>query len=231
MGNKISSLLIVAALIGPVQPASAQSVVVDQGTFSIEINGVALGSEEFSIRRAGFGNDAAFIADAVVKLRDERGQRELHPLLRATAPAGASDGYQLKVTGSAPVEVTMNLVGPRFVSRFESLEGQEEREFRARRNTRILESMVAHHYYFLRDLREGDHTAVITPLERVEISLLVGPWLEEELSLGRNIVPARRVSFSSDGTQRTVWFDRQGRVLRVDIPALGYVAVRADLVG
>jgi len=35
-----------------------------------------------------------------------------------------------------------------------------------------------------------------------------------------------------DGEQeRVVWFDRQGRVLRVDIPALQYVAERSDLVG
>jgi hypothetical protein len=46
------------------------------------------------------------------------------------------------------------------------------------------------------------------------------------------VVPARQSVFSEDdGTERRVWFDRQGRVLRVEIPSLGWVAERTDLVG
>jgi hypothetical protein len=53
-----------------------------------------------------------------------------------------------------------------------------------------------------------------------------------ELRLGPNRVPALRVDFASDrDDDRVVWFDRQGRVLRVEIPSLRYVAERIDLVG
>lgn len=211
--------------------AVAQSVVVDQGTFAILIDGEEMGSEEFSIRRAGLLNNAAFIASGVVSLRHADGVSELRPVLRARAPVGATDGYQLKVTGPSPLEVTMNVAGPRFVSRFQSTRGREEREFRARPETRILDSGIAHHYYFLRALREGDTAPIISPQLRLEGLLRVSAVVDEELQVGKNLVQARRVTFEREGYEQTVWFDRQGRVIRVEIPSEGYVAVRRDLVG
>jgi hypothetical protein len=59
----------------------------------------------------------------------------------------------------------------------------------------------------------------------------VGAAREESLQLGPNVVDARRVELSAGDDRRIVWFDRLGRVLRVSIPARGYVAQRTDLVG
>ena len=42
---------------------------------------------------------------------------------------------------------------------------------------------------------------------------------------------ARRVAFRSGEHERIVWFGSQGQVLRVEVPSLGYVAERQDLVG
>jgi hypothetical protein len=151
MTKMISGLTAVLTLAWAPYDASGQSVVVDQGTFSVEIAGELVGTEEFSIRRAGFNTEAAFIANGVITLQTGEGAEELRPLLRASGPAGSAEGYQLTLTGKAPLEITMNLARPRFVSRFESARGTEEREFRARPETRILELMVAHHYYFLRN--------------------------------------------------------------------------------
>ena len=211
-------------------PAAAQSVV-DQGTFSIEIDGSVVGTEEFKIRRVGFNRSAIFIADGVVALGDESGSQEIRHLLRVSGSAGAAEAYELTLSGAEPLEITMNLARPRFVSRFESPEGQEEREFRAREETRIIEVMVAHHYYFVRDLQEGESAPIIVPRDRREGTFSTGSIVEEELRLGRNRVAARRVSFMDDASEHRVWFDRQGRVLRVEIPDLGYVATRTDLVG
>ena len=91
--------------------------------------------------------------------------------------------------------------------------------------------MVAHHYYFVRDLQEGESAPIIVPRDRREGTISTGSIVEEELRLGRNRVAARRVSFMDDASEHRVWFDRQGRVLRVEIPDLGYVATRTDLVG
>jgi hypothetical protein len=37
------------------------------------------------------------------------------------------------------------------------------------------------------------------------------------------------VDFTSGEERHAVWFDRLGRVLRVEVPARGYVAERVDL--
>ena len=197
-------------LIGTVLELGAQSAVVDQGTFSVSVSGEVIGREEFSIRRAGLGRSAAYIASGAVTLLLDGESQELRPLLSAHAPEGATDGYQLKVTGMDASEIVINLVGPRFVSSFRSAAGEEEREFSARTHTRIVEQFVAHHYYFLANVSEGT---------------------QEELRLGQNRVEARRVVFQDGDHERIVWFDRQGRVLRVEIPGLEYVAERQDLVG
>lgn len=218
-------------LIGTVLELGAQSAVVDQGTFSVSVSGEVIGREEFSIRRAGLGRSAAYIASGAVTLLLDGESQELRPLLSAHAPEGATDGYQLKVTGMDASEIVINLVGPRFVSSFRSAAGEEEREFSARTHTRIVEQFVAHHYYFLANVSEGTQVPVIEPRARVVMDLVAGAWTNEELRLGQNRVEARRVVFQDGDHERIVWFDRQGRVLRVEIPGLEYVAERQDLVG
>ena len=229
LGRSLIASLLLA--IGTALGLSAQSVVVDQGTFSVSIGGEVIGTEDFSIRRAGLGRTAAYIASGAVTLSRDGESQELRPLLSTHAPEGAADGYQLKVTGMDASEVVLNLVGPRFVSNFRSAAGEEEREFSASAQTRIVEQFVAHHYYFLGNVNEGAQVPVIEPRSRLVMDLVAGPWVDEELPLGPNRVNARKVVFRSGEQERVVWFDRQGRVLRVEIPALQYVAERQDLVG
>lgn len=211
--------------------ASAQNVVLDQGTFRIWVDGREAGTEEFTIRRAGLGADATIIAHAVVSLTVPEGARELRPVLEALLPDGTASGYQLKISGSETTELSVNLAGRRYVSMLRSDVGEEEREFLARPETRIVEAWVAHQYYFLRGVREGERAHVIEPRSRRQVQLVVGVWSEEALTLGANVVQARKVALTSGDETRTVWFDQQGRVLRVDVPALGYRAQRDDLVG
>ena len=229
LGRSLLASLVLAT--GSALGLGAQSVVVDQGTFSVAIDGEVIGSEEFSIRRAGLGRTAVYFASGTVTLSRNGESQELRPMLSAHAPEGAADGYQLKVTGFDASEIELNLVGPRFVSSFRSAAGQEEREFSATAHTRILEQFVAHHYYFLGDVTDGTLVPVIEPRSRLAINLVAGAWVDEELLLGPNRVAARKVVFRDGEQERVVWFDRQGRVLRVEIPALRYVAERQDPVG
>ena len=210
---------------------SAQSVVVDQGTFGLSIHGERSGSEDFIIRRAGLGNQAAFISRGVVVRTLDGASEEFTTLLRVTATEGTAAGYEFKSSRPVPVEIMLNASGPRYFSRFISGEGQEEREFRAEPGTRIVEQQVAHHLYFLGNVLKDSTVHVIEPLSRTDREFLVSTQQDEEIRLGRNRVLARRVIFTSADGDRIVWFDRQGRVLRVEIPTIGYLAEREDLVG
>jgi len=218
------------ALIAPLG-LSAQSVVVDRGTFGLSIHGEKIGTEDFIIRRAGLGNEAAFISRGVVVRTLNGTSEEFTTLLRVTANEGTAAGYEFKSSGPAPIEIMLNISGPRYFSRFISGEGQEEREFLAERGTRIIEHQVAHHFYFLGNVPNDSIVHVIEPLSRTDRQFLVSAEQDEEIRLGRNRVLARRVMFTSADGDRIVWFDRQGRVLRVEIPGIGYLAVREDLVG
>ena len=209
----------------------AQSVVVDRGTFGLSIHGEKIGTEDFIIRRAGLGNEAAFISRGVVVRTLNGTSEEFTTLLRVTANEGTAAGYEFKSSGPAPIEIMLNISGPRYFSRFISGEGQEEREFLAERGTRIVEHQVAHHFYFLGNVPNDSIVHVIEPLSRTDRQFLVSVEQDEEIRLGRNRVLARRVMFTSADGDRIVWFDRQGRVLRVEIPGIGYLAVREDLVG
>jgi hypothetical protein len=204
---------------------------VDEGTFTVRLAGRVAGTEEFAIRRAGVGSDATVIANAVVLLGTGAARLELRPLLEAVLPDGAATSYQLKVSGSETAELSLALAGRRYVSRIRTQEGEEEREFLARPETRIIEEGVAHQYYFLRNVRDGARVPVIEPRTRRQLQLVASASTDEELRIGAASVQARRVTFSGGDAERVVWYDRQGRVLRVEIPARGYVAERQDLVG
>ena len=227
-------LLLLATLLGTMVPSAvgAQGIVVDQGQFTVRIAGATVGTESFVIRRAGLGRDDAIFANGVASVRVDGAQREIRPLLRALPPDGVTESYQVAVTGPDALEARLARSGRRYVATIQSAVGAEDREFQARADTRVIELGLAHHYYFLRDVREGRQVHVIEPRSRRQVTLTVGSRTEEELPLGPNTVTARRVELTSDEEDhRTVWYDRQGRVLRVEIPSLDYVAERTDLVG
>lgn len=231
--NGRACLLALLSLCAPVSPLSAQGVVVDQGRFAVTLDARQAGTEEFSVRRAGFGRDDAFYANSVIRLSREGGAQEVRTLLRASPPDGATEEYQATVTGLEAMELglTRDRIGGRYRALVRSGLGEENREFPARPDTKTLDLDVAHQYYFLRELREGSTVHVLVPRDRRQTSMRVGPWSEDEIQLGPNRVVARRVELSSGEDRHVVWFDRLGRVVRVEVPGRGYVAERTDLVG
>ncbi len=219
---------LVAALLIP-NGARAQGVVVDQGRFDVTLNGRAAGTEEFTIRRAGIGREDAIFANAVVHLTRNGREQEVRPLLRALPPDGVATGYQVEVTGVDAMKLRLSRVRQRYVAVIDSDLGEEQREFPADSDTRIVELDVAHQYYFLRETQEGAKTPVLEPRTRSRLTFETGPASDEELRVGQSVVNARRVDFKTADDVRTVWYDRLGRVLRVSIPSRGYVAQRTDL--
>lgn len=220
-------LLFTASFFAP-PPATAQGIVVDQGQFAVSFGGASAGTEDFSIRRAGLGREEAFFANATIGLTRDGRPQEIRPLLRAIAPAGVASEYQVEVAGADALELGLRRVGRRYVATIHSEIGEEQREFPAEPDTWILEADVAHLYYFLRDAAEGSVTPVVVPRSRTRLELTAGASADEDLRVGSTVVPARRVEFSAGEDRRTVWFDQLGRVLRVEIPATGYVAERTD---
>jgi ribosomal protein L27 len=232
MRSFVSSFSVLLLSLVHASMAQSQGIVVDQGQFRIVVDGRQVGTEEFSIRRAGIGRDDALFATGVVVRGEGTTRQEVTPLLRASPPDGVLAGYQVKVAGRDALDFQLSLVAGRYVAVARSPLGDEEREFPAREDTRLLDRGVAHHYYFLRDVRPGDRVHVIEPGTRTQGTLLVIARTEADLTLDGRIIQARRIELTlGEEEPRVVWYDRLGRVLRVEIPALRYVAERTDLVG
>lgn len=227
--HRLWSLLALLTLSAP-SVASAQSVVVDEGTFEVEIAGVVAGTETFSIRRTGIGRSATYFSTGVIQTTTGDTRSEIRPLLRTSGDEGVAVGYQVKITAEEALEVVINLAPPRYLARFTSSTGQEEREFRARADTRIVDAMVAHQFHFLAGVNVGDVVPVIEPTSRRDYDATVEAAEDVALEVGPVTVQARRVRFVGRAGVRVVWFNRQGFVLRVEVPDLGYAAQRTDLV-
>jgi hypothetical protein len=236
----LAALLLYGSLLLP-GTVSAQGVVVDEGTFEVRRGGRVVGTEEFTIRLAGFNRDDALFATATVDLRQNGDAQQIRSLLRATPADGlpkcemGAPCYQVDVDGPDAMTLRLGLSGVpgsmRYVARIVAAIGEEIREFPAAAGTRVLERDVAHLYYFLRDVREGEPAPVLAPRDRGRATLTAGPWSSEQIRIGLNVVDARRVEFVAGDDRRIVWYDRLGRVLRVSIPARDYLAERTDLVG
>lgn len=229
MRLSLGAATVVALALLPPLGLSGQGLVVDQGRFVVSLRGDSVGVEDFTIRRAGLGREDAIFANATVVLSRDGARQEIRPLLRATPPDGIAVEYQVEVTGVGAMELGLRRAGRRFVATMQSELGEEQREFAAGPETRVLETDVAHHYYFLRDTPAGSVTPVLVPRTRERIDVVTGPASEEDLHVGAAVVAARRVEFSTPTDSRVVWFDRLGRVLRVEVPASGYSAERADV--
>lgn len=227
-----SVVLTALALCAPAAPLLAQGVVIDQGRFEVRIDGKPAGTEDFVIRRASLDMGAAFFANGTVSLTPDESAREVRPLMRAAPPDGQAESYQVQVSGEGAMDLRLARSGRRYVATIRSEIGAEDREFQFLPGTKILDLDVAHHHYFVRDLRVGRSVHVLEPRTRAQYELTATSRTDEELQVGPNLLQVRRVELSADGGHdRTVWYDRQGRVVRVEIPDRSYVAERTDLVG
>jgi hypothetical protein len=223
----LTALLAASAAVAPF-PGQAQGVVLDQGAFAVSYHGRPAGTEDFSIRRAGLGPDDAMFANATVTLSQSGASQEIRPLLRAT-PAGVAIEYQVEVVGADALELGLRRVARRYVATIRSVAGEEQREFPAAMETRILEQDVAHFYYFLRETEPGSVTPVIEPRSRTRLQLTTGASMDDTVLIGSTSLAAQRVEYTDGAEVRRVWFDALGRVLRVEIPSTGYVAERTDV--
>ncbi len=210
-------------------PATAQSVAVDEGSFRISVDGQTVGSESFSIRRSGSGADAQIIATGEIQMEVPEGHLDLRPALQTSGGDMAVSAYQIKVSGHRQEEIYMTLGDRRFLTNIRSERGEQEREFRAAPGTLLLDTGVAHQYYFVGSrFPEGNGTVtVIVPREGRQHELRVTQVGSESVTLaGGQQVSARRLTLEGNQETRELWVDSEGRVLQVQHGDSGYVALR-----
>ncbi len=209
---------------------AAQNVEVDEGSFRVSLNGEAVGREEFSIRRMGMGTEARIILRATVDLDLGEGRRRLEPGMEVEGGSLRVAQYQMKISGARSSEIYVSRSGRRFLAKVISPRGEEVREYRAGPGSVLLDEHVAHHYHLLTPFLEDPASVsltVLSPITGHQLRMTLTDQGEEEIRVGSSLVQGRhyRLLGGEEGP-REIWFDAQGRILRVEIPAQGYLAER-----
>jgi len=213
--------------------SAGQNISVDENAFRIYVNGESVGREEFSIRQTGPRAQQRHILYGNVEMELPQGMVTLSPAMDASGSPLAVSDYQIKVAGAETTDIFITVSGKRFLARSISAAGEQLREFRAGPGSVLLDEGIVHHHFLLSPFLESEGAVSLTVFipraeaqQRMTLSL-VG---EEEVRVGGVLVSgARRFHLEGGEYSRDIWFDEQGRILRLEIPSQGFVAERENL--
>lgn len=222
MGPVLAALLLSAA------QATAQTQVIDEGGFRLMVRGQEVGTETFSIRQTGSGDAIVVIAVGKIVLDTMRGGTTLNSELQTSGSALRPTAYQVQVEGADAERIAGRVVGGRFSARIISAAGEQMREYLASDGAVVADEGIAHHYYFLaqRVGTAGGRVPIVVPRASQQVMATVAHRGLEAVAVGGSGMQARHIAVTVNGQERHVWVDGNGRVLRVEIPARGFVAER-----
>jgi hypothetical protein len=214
-----------AALLAAAAPAGAQ--VADSGSFHITIEGRDAGTEEFVIVESGTGTAQEVVATGRVRIRLPEGTLELDPRVTTRGIGADPVEYQVQVGGTTPGRIVGAIGGGRMSARIVTPTGEQLREYVASSGAVVLEDVVAHHYHFLARRAHQGRVPIIVPRENRQVMATVVHRGESRVRVGGTEVTLfHLVVQPAGGVERHVWVDALNRVMRVEIPARGYVAER-----
>ena len=209
--------------------ATAQTTVIDEGSFRIAVRGSAIGNETFTIRRSGAGANATVVAQGRIVL--DTGE-QTRTVIQFRGDPITPAAYQVEVTGDNRQSITGRATGGRFRATMVSNASERMREFLIDGDAVVLDDAVAHHHFFLAH-RAADPPStipVILPRESRQVNARVQFQGTETIRIGGQQVEARRLSVTLEGfDDRTLWVDDENRVLRIRVPEQDLTAERASL--
>ncbi|MEQ1690448.1 MAG: hypothetical protein ABMA00_04135 [Gemmatimonas sp.] len=235
----ISGLLLLPSLgVGVLSASSAfargqQAERLDVGSFTLFVNEQRAGREQFSMHRLAGGDGAMLELRAESAIGDRRAAVRLE-----TDSVGTPMRYSVEErTGST---VTLRLGGQRVRGRFATLArsttGESAREYLLAPGALVLEDNGVLQYALLirnRTTVRGDSVVipVLTPIANRQGSARLSLLADNDTVV---IAGSRRVALrwevvTSDRELRLIWADADGRLLRIQIPARGFNALRDDV--
>jgi hypothetical protein len=221
-------MVLPALLVGA--PAVAQSSVNDSGTFDVYVGGHRAGTEEFSIQQIGSGAHGSIVATGHVQLQLPTGSVDLTPRLRTSGFDANPVSYEVVIGGSSPRHIIGTIGDRRVSARTVTAAGEQMKEYVASAGAVVLDDGIAHQYYFLaRRVRSGT-VPVIIPSQNRQVMAKVTDRGPERVAVGDTTVRLYHLVVQPQGgDERHVWVDDLARVIKVEIPARDYVAVRTRI--
>ena len=221
MNRHLAAVVVALSAAGP---AAAQTTL-DQGTFTISRNGTVVGRESFTVRRAP-GGGSSIVARATIEYDDRR----LTPVLRADSVGSATE-YQLEVrTAPNATEIlTGEIRRGRFSATMQTPRGEHMNQYVVSEGALILDEDVFHQYYLVARGKRTGTVPVVIPHRNVQVTMRVEDRGASSVTIAGQVLPARLLALvEPGGADRQIWVDGQNRVLKVQIPSRGVVAVRDD---
>src|SRR5690606_18433122 len=192
-------------------------------------DGRQVGTEAFTILQSGNGPDAVIIARGTISLDTAGVAERLRTSLRVDGPALRPVAYDVTVHGDDERRIAGRIVGSRFSAQIVSPSGEQMREYLASEGAVLVDEGVVHHFYFLARRVSGGATRIpiIVPRASRQISAQVMADTEATTEVAGRRVAARHIVIApAGGAERHLWVDDRGRVLRFEVPAQRFTAIR-----
>ena len=223
-GSMRTRLLAAAAVLVASAPVivSAQTRTIDEGSFTVTRAG-RTGREDFRIVRV-----AAPVA-LVGTGTSVNGTSRVVAVLR-TDTAGTPLDFQRdgREANELRERITILATRDRLTARSQSPRGESAREYFLRPGMVVIDDEFAHEYYFL-TLQGRDAVTAVLPRRNEMAQLHVTQKGDEAIEIAGTRVSAHHYVVSDSISERQLWTDAAGRVLRVEAPALAFTAVRDAL--
>lgn len=212
------------------QVEGRQPGIEDVGTFTLLREGARVGREQFSLRHVGSPEGVEFELRAESAIGDRRLATRLE-----TDSAGTPLRYSAEVRQGT--DVVLKLGGQRVRGRFATLartnRGEAAREYLLPAGTVVLEIEAFHQAALLLSRRDGRtdfRVMALAPMENREREIRVTRVSESDSVTVAGIrLDASRWVIDDSTNRRVLWTDRDSRLLRVTVPALGLEAIRDDV--
>lgn len=206
--------------------ATAQSAIVDEGTFMITHNGAPAGRESFRIARTPAPGGQVFLATGESALGDNRVTTRM-----GTDSSGVPVSYESELRQQG--QVTQRLQGRGRPGRFSVLvqtkSGESAREYLLNTGALLMDEDVFHHFFFVPFAAQHSQVIVIAPRSTQQSRFRLEERVAETVEIaGRSIEGRHFALVGPSGATRDVWIDAKGRLLKVSIAEKGLVALRDD---
>jgi len=224
----MSRFALVFLALAVAQAASAQVLILDEGTFTHTVGGTRVGREDFSVRTVRGGGGAVYIAQANVLAGEHRRTIALN-----ADSAGAPLRFQLEAREATTIVSTV--VGERdrstWLGRVVAGPRESGREFRLAGRTFVAEPSVVHHLWFVLRFGQGPPVILLTPSANTQDTVQLVEGNADTVAVGSRRIAARRWELR-DAQNGSVlwefWSDAAGRLLRARDPRSGLDAMRDD---
>lgn len=209
------------------QPAGSQALVLDEGTFSLFVNGERIGREDFSLR-AGRGADGGYVAQGNLLNGDLR-----RSVVLTVDSLGAPLRFQLDTRegGKVVASIAGQLERQVWSGRVVRAGGESAREFRLPQDTFIAEMGVVHQLWLVLRLGEGRPITLLAPSGPTQVRVIAEEQAPDRVTIGLREFVARRWvlrRLDDSAVLWELWTDPAGRLLKAVHRESALEALRDD---